>query len=252
MNNVWRYSIMAQLNILWLILACISSYLVGTIPFSVWLGKLFYKKDLREFHTKNPGGLNAIITYGAKLGLPVMFLDFLKGTSVIFSMDKIFSSVYFEPLSGPNYWHIVACVLGSFLCVLGHQYSIFLRLGGGQGISIFVGVLFYVNPLILVIFILLMIPLINFLKLDISHANIVNIILIVTISIFLPIGPPWNSILTAWVRGSTGFVHMLLFLIVTALALGLLQKFLVEQIKGRKKWGFTFKKGPQEKIESEQ
>ncbi|NPE06842.1 MAG: glycerol-3-phosphate acyltransferase [Asgard group archaeon] len=243
---------MVQLNVLWVILACISSYFIGSIPFSVWLGKLFYKKDLREFHTKNPGGINAIVTYGATLGLPVLFLDFFKGTLTILLLDKIFSNAHFEPASGINLWHIFACVFGSLFCVLGHQYSPFLKFGGGQGIGIFVGVLFYVNPLILVIFILMMIPLMNMIKLDVSHANIVDVILVVLMSIFLPIGPPWNSILNAWVKGSTGFVHMLLFLICTALAIGLLQKFLVKQIRGRRKWSFTFKKGPQDKIESEQ
>lgn len=54
---------MTAINSLWVGLACLGSYLSGSIPFSVWLGKLLTSKDLRNYNVGNPGGFNVAMTY---------------------------------------------------------------------------------------------------------------------------------------------------------------------------------------------
>ena len=73
---------MIAIYIVCVILACLVGYLLGSLPFSVWIGTLATGIDLREHGVKNPGGMNAAATYGLKIGLPIIFLDFLKGTAL--------------------------------------------------------------------------------------------------------------------------------------------------------------------------
>ena len=72
--------------------AIILSYLLGSIPTSVMLGKLFKKIDLREFGSANAGASNAFRVLGWKIALIVLIFDIGKGTiaTVIFFQNSIF------------------------------------------------------------------------------------------------------------------------------------------------------------------
>ena len=101
---------MIFLKIILVCIACLGSYIIGSIPFSVWIGKLVKGTDLRNKKTGNPGGFNALRTFGPKIGLPIMFLDFFKGTITIALLDHLFSFDYFIASNGSNIWHILACI----------------------------------------------------------------------------------------------------------------------------------------------
>lgn len=47
--------------------------LVGAMPFSVWLGKLFLRSDIRRYGDGNPGAVNAWRA-GGRSGSPQHFL----------------------------------------------------------------------------------------------------------------------------------------------------------------------------------
>ena len=79
---------MALINILWVVLACLGAFLLGSIPFSVLIGVLATGKDLRQYNIGNPGGFNSLLTYGPAIGLPIIFLDILKGTVSIILIDQ--------------------------------------------------------------------------------------------------------------------------------------------------------------------
>ena len=111
---------MALINILWATIAGISAYLVGSIPFSLWVGRLAKGVDLREHNTGNPGGFNALRTFGPKLGFPILFLDELKGVITIALIDHLFSLQYFVESDGSNITHTIMCIIGPALCILGH------------------------------------------------------------------------------------------------------------------------------------
>ena len=59
--------------------ACVASYLVGSIPSGLILGKGIWNIDLREHGSHNIGATNAWRTLGKGPGILVFLLDFLKG-----------------------------------------------------------------------------------------------------------------------------------------------------------------------------
>ncbi len=54
-------------------------YVVGSMPWGVWLVRAFRHEDIREHGSGNIGASNVWRTYGWKLGLPVLLLDVAKG-----------------------------------------------------------------------------------------------------------------------------------------------------------------------------
>ena len=67
-----------------LLFILIISYLIGSVPFALVIGKVFYNTDVREHGSKNLGGSNTGRTLGKKTGLSVMALDLLKVSFVVF------------------------------------------------------------------------------------------------------------------------------------------------------------------------
>ena len=53
-------------------------YLLGSIPFALVIGKLFYKTDVRNFGSGNLGGTNAGRVLGKKAGISVIVCDVVK------------------------------------------------------------------------------------------------------------------------------------------------------------------------------
>ena len=66
-----------------LLLVIILGYLVGSIPFALVIGKVFYKTDVRQYGSGNLGGGNTGRVLGKKAGLATMALDLLKVSFVI-------------------------------------------------------------------------------------------------------------------------------------------------------------------------
>ncbi len=68
----------------------ILGYILGSVPFALVVGKVFYHKDIRNYGSKNLGGGNAGRVLGKKAGLVVMTLDILKVTLVIYLTSFFF------------------------------------------------------------------------------------------------------------------------------------------------------------------
>ncbi|MBR5558825.1 MAG: glycerol-3-phosphate 1-O-acyltransferase PlsY [Oscillospiraceae bacterium] len=104
-------------------------YFIGSIPFALVIGKVFYKTDVRQFGSKNLGGGNTGRVLGKKAGLSVMTLDLLKVSFVVFL------AVWFCP--NPN-----AAVYGGLAAAIGHCYPIFAKFKGGKAVATMYGFLF--------------------------------------------------------------------------------------------------------------
>ena len=91
------------------------SYLVGSIPFGVILGKAIKGIDIRKYGSKNIGSTNAIRVLGKPTGFLVFFFDVFKGMLVIIilkSLDAL--NIWTTPIEYVYYG--VAAILGhSFL-----------------------------------------------------------------------------------------------------------------------------------------
>lgn len=105
-----------------------SAYLLGAIPWSVWLGRLFFRADPREQRDGNPGAANAFRTAGWRLGVAVLALDFLK------AFIPVAVARWFVQAPGAELFWI------ALMPTLGHAFSVFLRFRGGRGIVVIFGV----------------------------------------------------------------------------------------------------------------
>ncbi len=217
---------MQTIDILWVILACLGSYLLGSLPFSVWLGRLVKGIDLREHNTGNPGAINAIKTFGTGIGLTVLLLDIFKGFLAMLLIDQIFSLQHFVSVEGSNPLHTIMCILGPALAVLGHTFSVWLGFDGGQGIGTFMGILLYMNPLIFNLVGITLIGVAKLFKKSGRIAGAISIIFSFPLALFIPISPPWGNIFLDWTAGMNGFIHLTQGFIVTAIALAILSSLL--------------------------
>ena len=67
-------------NTLKIIAMCVIGYLLGSIPSGVWIGKLMYGKDVRDYGSGNMGTTNTFRVLGKKAGIIVLVMDMFKGS----------------------------------------------------------------------------------------------------------------------------------------------------------------------------
>ena len=128
------------------------AYLLGSLPFSVWIGKVFYKKDVREFGSGNAGATNTWRVLGWKAGIPVLLLDIAKGFVATF-LPYFFPSLIADPE-----WFLWLRILCGSSAALGHIYPLFAGFRGGKAVATLLGVVVGLMPMVamgsLVVFIL--------------------------------------------------------------------------------------------------
>lgn len=113
----------------WLLISCVIGYLLGSIPFALVIGKVFYKTDIRTKGSGNLGGGNAGRVLGKKAGLAVMTLDILKVTLAIFLASL---------LPGGE----VNLIAAGLAAALGHCFPVFAKFKGGKAVATMYGFLF--------------------------------------------------------------------------------------------------------------
>lgn len=119
---------------LMIIIAVLLAYLLGSLPWSVWLGKILKGIDLREHGSGNAGATNAFRVLGKPIGIAVMVLDVLKGYAAV---NLIFLQDVFLP--GNESWMIFRIGLG-IVAILGHIFPIFAGFRGGKGVATMTGI----------------------------------------------------------------------------------------------------------------
>ena len=112
-----------------LLLIIIIGYLVGSIPFALVIGKIFYKTDIRNYGSGNLGGGNAGRVLGKRAGLGTMALDLLKVSFIVLLAKQV---------CGDD----TAIALGSLAAGLGHCYPVFAGFRGGKAVAAMYGFLF--------------------------------------------------------------------------------------------------------------
>ncbi|MDO7976337.1 glycerol-3-phosphate acyltransferase [Oceanotoga teriensis] len=153
------------------ILILILSYLIGSIPFSYILPKVFKNKNTLKEGTKNPGGTNAIYTSGYFIGILSMVLDVFKGIIVFLIADYFLESLFFINLA-------------LILAVLGHNWSLFLKFKGGKGIAVNWGIIF-ADSVIMGITFLILSTFYTLLTKYLSIGVLLSILSIIVLKIFM-------------------------------------------------------------------
>lgn len=127
-------------QLVWPLLAFFS----GSLPFSVWIGRWFLEKNIRNYGDGNPGATNVVKAGGLGWGALAVVLDFLKGAIPVGVASLG---------TGLGGWPMVATALAP---VAGHAFSPFLGGRGGKALATTVGIwsglTLYEGPLMLGIF----------------------------------------------------------------------------------------------------
>lgn len=117
------------------VLALLASYLLGAIPTSYLVARVFRGIDLREHGSRNLGATNLYRVLGWRFAIPVGLFDLAKGAVPVLCF-------------GP--WGPAGSVLFPLLCgitaVAGHAFSVFVRFRGGKGVATGAGAVLAVAP----------------------------------------------------------------------------------------------------------
>lgn len=116
---------------LWLLAA----YLLGAIPTSYLVARWFGRMDLREHGSRNLGATNLYRTLGWRYAVPAGLFDVAKGAIPV---------VAFAPRAGNGAWVPVALGVSA---IVGHVFSVFVRLRGGKGVATAAGAVLGLAPL---------------------------------------------------------------------------------------------------------
>ncbi|HLG71830.1 MAG TPA: glycerol-3-phosphate acyltransferase [Chloroflexota bacterium] len=119
---------MALQNLAQLAASVALGYLLGSVPFAV-LVEYWKGVDLRRFGSGNVGASNAYVVAGKTAGVLVLLGDAAKGILSVFLAGSI---------NGGSHMAMAAAGVGA---VVGHDWSMFLRLKGGKGTATTVGVI---------------------------------------------------------------------------------------------------------------
>ena len=125
-----------------ILIISISCYILGSIPFGFILTKIFLKKDIRDIGSGNIGATNALRTGNKFLGYGTLILDILKAViPIIYIKLNFIDLIYIASLS----------------VFLGHVFPIWLKFNGGKGIATYIGILFSINYIYGLLFIIILI-----------------------------------------------------------------------------------------------
>ena len=126
------------------------SYMVGSIPASVWIGKFMYGTDLRQHGSGNAGATNAFRVLGWKAGVLATIVDLGKGLLAA----GVIASIRIDALpEGLGFWEAdsVVRLVAGVTAVIGHMYPLWAGFKGGKGVNTTAGVLLALTPSVMLL-----------------------------------------------------------------------------------------------------
>ena len=128
-------------------LVAVASYLLGSIPTSIIVGRLFFGKDLREIGSGNAGGTNAFRAFGWKGGVPTILVDIGKGAAATLLASQLPAAL---SLPTPVPLEVVR-ILAGCAAVVGHVWTVFAGFRGGKGVATAAGMILSLYPMALLL-----------------------------------------------------------------------------------------------------
>jgi len=120
-----------------------ASYLVGSIPTSIIVGKILRGRDfdIRKEGSGNAGGTNVFRVLGWKPGITVMAIDVLKGVAATLFVSQ------WQPFGTIFLSQTVLQILCGIAAICGHIWTIFAGFRGGKGVGTAAGMIFSLYPI---------------------------------------------------------------------------------------------------------
>lgn len=112
---------------LYLVIALITAYLLGSISFSYLLAKRVKGMDIRKHGSGNAGATNTLRVMGKGPAVLVLLLDIGKGILAVAIAHML--------TNDPMWW-----MISGLLAIIGHNWPIFFGFRGGKGIATTIGV----------------------------------------------------------------------------------------------------------------
>lgn len=126
-----------------IVLIVLGSYLLGSLPTSIIIGRLFFRKDPRDLGSGNAGGANAFRVFGWKGGVPTVLIDVGKGLVATLLVSKIPA-----PAALP---HELVQIMAGCAAIVGHVWTVFAGFRGGKGVAAAAGMLVGLYPIALLV-----------------------------------------------------------------------------------------------------
>ena len=154
MNTQWETGLIG-------IAVIVISYLIGSIPFGLLIGKM-KGIDVRKEGSGNIGATNVTRVVGKGWGKLCFVLDFLKGALPVLVVSYLTPKELFPfltnllPAACQQYMNqlpdplAVLPSLAAFATVSGHIWPIYLKFKGGKGVSTAAGAILALSPLALI------------------------------------------------------------------------------------------------------
>jgi len=115
----------------------ICSYILGSLPFGLWVGLIWKGVDIRTLGSKNIGATNVLRILGPGPGITVFILDTLKGAVFIWIYKWLIPHAPFSDIA----------IIG-VTAIIGHTFSAFLKFKGGKGVATTLGFMIGLNPIV--------------------------------------------------------------------------------------------------------
>lgn len=128
--------------------AVLGAFLLGSLPWGLWLGRLLRGIDVRQQGSGNLGATNVYRVLGPGPGIAVLLLDAGKGAAAVFLARALLhvepstagQAVGVPPVDWPGFVALAAAVFG-------HSFTPFARFRGGKGAATAAGAWGVVAPL---------------------------------------------------------------------------------------------------------
>ena len=108
------------------ILALITGYLLGSIPFGLLLTRWTGKGDIRDIGSGNIGATNVLRTGSKGLAAATLILDAVKGAAAVLIAQRLWPDAVNYAAAG---------------ALIGHLYPAWLKFKGGKGVATLLGIL---------------------------------------------------------------------------------------------------------------
>ncbi|SMO35095.1 glycerol-3-phosphate 1-O-acyltransferase PlsY [Fodinibius sediminis] len=124
------------------------SYLVGSIPSSIWVGRLVKGVDIRNHGSGNAGATNTFRLLGWRPGVSVLAIDFFKGFVSSLWISQLAYFIGTGPVSLFPFWDVdpFLRIVCGVVAVLGHMFPLYSGFDGGKGMATAAGMLCGIEP----------------------------------------------------------------------------------------------------------
>ena len=122
-----------------LLIIILISYILGSIPASIIISRLWKGIDIRKYGSNNAGFTNVVRVLGWKPGIIVAVFDISKGFIATVYISRI-------GIDAVSLDYTLIQIIAGFSAVIGHIWTVFAHFKGGKGVLTALGMLIGLIP----------------------------------------------------------------------------------------------------------